>query len=217
MADEIFGLSEADIGFIRRMYQDLTQIRRYLNLNPMMDPHSPDVYQAMDHYLVKVPTGQTLSALSSDTPGKQACELFRIAINATGVMTDEDIVAMEDNDSNALTVDVYNVTDVEITPSMGYFSVSRLKTGGYVCFKAPVFKSLVRFELTADLDITDSTGSATILSQHGPGVTNPNSSITLGNPATSTGDRQYYGVTGAEGWAMWDYGSVYQILDLECP
>jgi hypothetical protein len=81
-------------------------------------------------------------------------------------------------------------------------------------------KSLVRFTLAATLATSDASKTATITNQYGPGSDGPTGAgaITVHNLLTSTGGVYVFeGDSGDAGLAMWDTGTNYRIIQLECP
>ena len=83
------------------------------------------------------------------------------------------------------------------------------------------YKPLVRFTLSAALGSSDASKTATIQSQFGHGMDNPNTgagAITVHNLLTHSGGvYKYFGDSGDAGMAVWDSANDYRILDLECP
>jgi hypothetical protein len=81
-------------------------------------------------------------------------------------------------------------------------------------------KPLVRFTLAAALTTSEASEAATIVSQYGYGCDGPTgaSGITANNLLTATGGVYVFeGASGAAGLAMWDSGTNYRIIQLECP
>ena len=81
-------------------------------------------------------------------------------------------------------------------------------------------KPLVRFTLSAALATSDASKTATITNQFGFGCDGTTSSgaITVHNLLTaSSGVYVFDGDSGDAGLAMWDSGTNYRILQMECP
>ncbi len=79
----------------------------------------------------------------------------------------------------------------------------------------------MRFTLSSALATTDSTKTATIQSQYGPGIPSPNTSsggIDVYNLADNTGSAYVFeGDSGDAGLAIWDKDNDYRIIQMECP
>jgi hypothetical protein len=79
-------------------------------------------------------------------------------------------------------------------------------------------KRWCRFTLSAAMTTSDSSKSATIHSQIGPGVAHTTTSITVNNLLTSSsGVYLFEGASGAAGLAVFDSGTTWQIVNMECP
>lgn len=77
-------------------------------------------------------------------------------------------------------------------------------------------KPLIRFTLGGALTINDASVSGTAQSHYGQGVDGP-TSVTLYNLETaSAGTYVFAGDSGDAGWAIFDQGSSYMIIQLEC-
>jgi len=86
---------------------------------------------------------------------------------------------------------------------------------GVWLFEPVPFKSLVRFTLDADLAAGDASKAATITHQYGPGEANV-TAITVHNLAASSGN-VFEGDEDDAGLAVWDSGTNYRIVQMECP
>jgi len=79
-------------------------------------------------------------------------------------------------------------------------------------------KQHCRFTLGGALATTDASQSATIQTQYGPGVDHPSTSITVRNLLTHTaGTYVFEGDSGDAGIAMYDSGTTWNIIQMECP
>lgn len=79
-------------------------------------------------------------------------------------------------------------------------------------------KPLCRFTLDAALATSEASEGATITDQYGPGADHSETDITVYNMLTSTTDVYLFeGAIGAAGLAMWDSGTGWKILQMECP
>jgi hypothetical protein len=81
-------------------------------------------------------------------------------------------------------------------------------------------KPLVRFTLSAALATSDASKTATITNQYGFGCDGSTSAaaITVHNLLTSTASTYVFeGDSGDAGLAMWDSGTNYRIIQMECP
>ena len=80
-------------------------------------------------------------------------------------------------------------------------------------------KLLVRFTLNGALTTSEASKAATITDQYGPGSSaDTATAITAHNTLTSTGGVYIFeGNSGDAGLAMWDSGTDYVIIQLECP
>ena len=82
------------------------------------------------------------------------------------------------------------------------------------------FKPLIRFTLAAALATSDASKAATVTDQYGAGAEQVTtaSGITVYNLETSTASTYVFeGDSGDAGYARWDYGTRYQIIQMECP
>ena len=79
-------------------------------------------------------------------------------------------------------------------------------------------KQHCRFTLGAALATTDATKSATIQTQYGPGADHASTSITVRNLLTHTaGTYVFEGDSGDAGLALYDTGTTWNIIQMECP
>jgi len=79
-------------------------------------------------------------------------------------------------------------------------------------------KQHCRFTLGGALATTDASQSATIQTQYGPGVDHPSTSITVRNLLTHTaGTYLFEGDSGDAGIAIYDSGTTWNIVQMECP
>lgn len=115
-----------------------------------------------------------------------------------------------------ITATVYNLEAVAIS-SGERFLVVRTSDGVLWVMNRFGNQRLVRFTLSAALTTSDATKSATITNQYGPGVAATTTTITVHNLATSGGAYVFSGASGAAGLALWDSGTNYRIIQMECP
>lgn len=79
-------------------------------------------------------------------------------------------------------------------------------------------KLLVRFTIDSALTTGDASVAATITNQYGPGPDGTETAITVHNLLTSVAATYVFsGASGAAGLAMWDSGTDYRIIQMECP
>lgn len=79
-------------------------------------------------------------------------------------------------------------------------------------------KQHCRFTLGAALATTDATKAATIATQYGPGEDHESTSITVRNLLTHTaGTYAFEGDSGDAGIAIYDAGTTWNIVQMECP
>lgn len=161
-------------------------------------------------YLGKV-DGSGLTARSGTTPGTGTVTLYEIA---SSVLT-----ARQNADSTDVDVTVYNLSDRPVPASTYTLLLKEMLTGNlYVSDTLATFhKLLVRFTLDSALSATDASKAATITDQYSVGVDN-STAITVHNLLTSTASTYLFaGDSGDAGLAIWDTGTNYRIIQLECP
>ena len=115
------------------------------------------------------------------------------------------------------TVKVYNVFETEFDADTMHIC-GRLD-GRLFIISPFYYKSLVRFTLDAALTTADASQTATITDQYGPGVDNTTASggIIVHNMETSAaGTYMFEGNLNDAGLAMWDQGTDYRIIQIEC-
>jgi hypothetical protein len=79
-------------------------------------------------------------------------------------------------------------------------------------------KRLVRFTLSATMTTSDESKAATIVNQYGPGIDHAETAITVKNMLTHVaGVYLFEGDSGDAGLAMWDSGTTFIIIMMECP
>ena len=131
--------------------------------------------------------------------------------------------ALTHPNSNDRTETIYNAS-TDATGTGTFLPVERDKFGDWwVVFgdSMSLKKPLVRFTLDADLTTSDASKAATITDQYGPGADNA-TSITVHNleivPATGTAtEYMFEGDSGDAGYALWDSGTNYRIIQIQCP
>lgn len=127
-------------------------------------------------------------------------------------------VDTRENGVKQKTVKVYNVFEQDF-PVDSVLVCGRLD-GRLFVIQPTTYKSLVRFTLSSALATSDASKTATITNQYGFGVDNTTASggITVHNLLTSTGGVYVFeGDSGDAGLAMWDQGTNYRIIQMECP
>lgn len=80
--------------------------------------------------------------------------------------------------------------------------------------RAAQMKQLARFTLGATLT---GSASATLTNQYGPGTAHTTTSVTVHNLTDSSSGQVFSGASGAAGLAMWDSGTNWRIIQMECP
>lgn len=161
-------------------------------------------------YVAKTPSGG-IAAMTGTTPGSATCTLYTINASNQLAVT-----------SPAQTETVYNISIAAKISGDSYLIVRReVLSGKFVVDGYLGYKPLIRFTLSAALATSDASKTGTIQTQYGPGVASPDTgsgAITLHNLLTSTGGVYVFeGASGAAGLAMWDSGTNYRILQMECP
>ena len=145
-----------------------------------------------------------------------------IAVGKTGLVSfDGPLIvshasAMSVGDTFGTGTDVFTPDTAET----GMYVIASLGSNRYLCdfLKGTGYKPLVRFSLDAALAKADASKSATIEFQVGPGTDHDAlTTITVKNPADATnGNNTYAGAIGATGWAVWDTGTEFHIIDMDC-
>lgn len=114
-------------------------------------------------------------------------------------------------------ITVYNLLTIELP--LNAICNCVFMDGRWFVISMEYFKSLVRFTLDVALTTADASQTATITDQYGPGVDNTTASggITVHNLLTSAaGTYMFEGNVGDAGLAMWDEGTDYRIIQIEC-
>ena len=114
-------------------------------------------------------------------------------------------------------ITVYNLLEMELPVDAICNCI--YMDGRWFVISMEYYKSLVRFTLDAALTTSDASQTATITDQYGPGVDNTTASggITVHNMETSAaGTYMFEGNLNDAGLAMWDQGTDYRIIQIEC-
>lgn len=168
------------------------------DVNFLDDQRGPTVHV----YIAKAPSGG-IAAMSGTTPGSATCTLYKF--NSSNVLTVT---------SPAQTLTVFN-TSMSAIVGDAFLKIQREILSGKFVADPIYFKLFIRFTLTAALATTDTSETATIADQWGPGMLSPNTgsgAITVFNHAS-----QFEGASGASGLAVWDSGTSYRIYQMVCP
>lgn len=149
----------------------------------------------------------SISAASGTTFGTGTAKIIKAGASSVSAHTGGSGSNME--------LTVYNLNAVSISASW-YFMATVSADGALWVTHLWGAQPLVRFTLSAALATTDASISATITDQYGPGI-EAGTSITVHNLLTSTaGTYVFEGSVGAAGLAMWDQGTDYRIIQIEC-
>ena len=80
------------------------------------------------------------------------------------------------------------------------------------------YKQLCRFTAGSAFTTASASVSATIQTQYGPGASHPSTAITAYNLLNGAESAYVFsGASGAAGLAMWDSGTSWRIIQMECP
>ena len=75
----------------------------------------------------------------------------------------------------------------------------------------------IEFELTEDIETSDASAAASVVSGYGPGLPAASTAVTILNLATDTASvYMFEGSSGAHGLAMYKGGTTYQAWQLNC-
>jgi hypothetical protein len=216
MPQQVFGLSQSDVLILKRLaatVDDLEKLIAVFRGDETETPNAPDMYMAyVDATALPAATG-TVPDL---TPGSLALPIYR-RNRTTGVLT-----KLTHPNSNDKEETVYNASEQDSCTTT-FIPVQRDKFGDWwwLLGSAGEMKPLVRFTLGADLTTSDESKTATITDQFGPGMDN-STSITVYNhkvtPALGTApEYMFSGDSGDAGLAIWDSGTNYRIIQIQCP
>ena len=164
-------------------------------------------------YVAKAPGGGIPAMTESGgtyTPGSATATLYKFDSG--------DLAAHEDEGSSDVTKTVYNITETAIPANEFVLCAQDIITGHLIAVSVDEANKqpLVRFTLNAALTTSDSSKAATITNQYGPGIAN-STSITVYNCETaSAGTYIFSADSGDAGLAIWDSGTDYRIIQLEC-
>lgn len=153
-------------------------------------------------YVAKVGASD-IAALSGTTPGSATVTIQ--TFDGSNQLT-----------ASSATITAYNFW-TSVVPAGAYITVvQEIATGRYVISGFPPIKPLCRFTLGGTLGTGTASQSATISAQYGPGLAN-STSITVHNLLTSTGGVYVFdNASGDAGLAIWDSGTNYRIIQMEC-
>lgn len=169
-------------------------------------PNSPATAQT-----ITVELSGTLTAYS-DTAAPPSVDAQIVSYGTTGLSTTSNWT-----DTELPTVKVYNSLGAEF--SSGDHVICCKMDGRFFVVIGLHYKSLVRFTLDAALTTSDASQTATITDQYGPGLDNTTTSggIIVHNMETSAaGTYMFEGNLNDAGLAMWDQGTDYRIIQIEC-
>lgn len=165
---------------------------------------------AVGAWMMEVDTGG-ITAASGATVGSGTAKILH---KSSG-----DLVAYQPGSAD-VTATVYNPLEVALDAGDVFMGVRTLDGALWVVNvfnDTGLIKPLADFSLGSAMTTSDASKSATIQNQYGPGKDN-STSITVYNMATSTGGTYVFeGASGARGLALWDSGTNYRIIQMECP
>lgn len=154
----------------------------------------------------------TITAASGSTIGSGTAKLLHVSSGS---------LSSYSAGGSPVTTTVKNAHEIALASGSRFLGVRTLDGVLWVASWSVVeYKPLVRFTLSAALTTSDASKSATITNQYGPGTDNTTSSggITVHNMLTSTGGVYLFeGDSSDAGLAMWDSGTNYRIIQMECP
>ena len=142
--------------------------------------------------------------------GSGTCDRRRL-IEDTGILEDYTIGGVVETET------VWNPYDWLIPGTQDVQAA--LIDGQWVLAHPVYYKRFIRFSLTATLATTDASKSATIVTQYGPGVSNPNTGsgqiVVYNMPATT--NYVFSGASAKTGYAFHHDANNYYIFQMECP
>lgn len=152
-----------------------------------------------------------IAAASGTTPGSGTVTLQQIT--SGGVLAD-----LKDGSGTSVTETAYNISPMAIAESAYVQLTQELVSGALIVAAGGARKLYCRFTLDAALATTDASKAGTIVTQYGPGGSHTTTSITVYNLLTHTaGTYVFEGDSGDAGYAFWDSGTSWRIMQMECP